>query len=94
MTPGSKTIVEDAVDKTFAAAPLLQKNGKFYLSAEYLQHRLDLHEKEAFTEEGIAYVDAAVLEDTGYGLEYYADKNMAVLIPRSMLRPADSLDRA
>ena len=94
MRPGSQTIVEDAVDKKFSAAPLLYRNEKFYLSAEYLQHRFSLQEKAAFMHNGVAYVDAGVLEDTGYGLEYYEDKNMAVLIPRSMLRPADSLDRA
>lgn len=94
MIPGQKRFVEDSVTREAAAAPVIRRDGKLWISQEYLRRRIGVQVPAAFEAEGTAYADPAVLRETEYGLEYYPDKDMAVLIPRSMLRPTDSLDRA
>lgn len=85
--PGSRQILENAVEVTLDYAPVEQRDGVVYISEEYLaaRYEADTTRAEAVEIDGSRYVNAATLEGSGAGVRFYADKNLVTIVPESQM---------
>ena len=83
--PGRHTVVENSCDRTYEYSPLIRQDGKLLAAAAYLEQFFGVQAAaETVMIAGRTYVPEEQLEQIGIGCRYYADKDMAVLVPASV----------
>ena len=83
--PGEKAFTEDYRDRAMDYAPVLNAGG-IKVAADYLKERYGLEPEDGEVLEGRRYVKAENLLGTGIGIQYYEDKDLAVIAPDGALK--------
>ncbi len=82
LKPGATQVVENNCDRQKGYAPLVEQEGRLYISPEYLEGFFG--EKvpgETVAISGRIYLPVEALEGSALGFRYYEDKDMAAVIP-------------
>ncbi len=85
--PGSVQCTEDSVDRTLAYAPVIREGDEILIATKYLSERYGLPEAET------EYCRYSELQDPPFSFWYYADKDMAVFGPASLIAQRMVVDR-
>lgn len=94
MVPGSSSIVEDYKDRMMEYPPAVKTDqNQILVSVNYVKERFQMEISGEMEINGQIYAGPDRLVGTGIGMEYYPDKDMAVLAPISALQEKTAPNR-